>query len=91
MPLSPDKPPDKPPDKQITGIAPLRSDPNMRRVIVGRKAVATLRRADIESLGLRTGLDWTQNLAQAVESAIKAHKVRVAALRILGRRACSRQ
>jgi len=76
----------------ISEIAPLVSDPNMRRVRVGpgKKTVATLRAADVEALELAIGQPWTAKLAQAVQVELAANKARKAAMNMLGRRAFSK-
>jgi regulatory protein len=81
---------EKPTESVISEIRPLPSDPNLRRVRVGRKTIATLRVADIESLGLAVEMPWTASLAKKVQHALAADRARRDALKILGRRACSR-
>lgn len=81
--------PDLPAQATITEIVPLPSDPNMRRVRIGRKTIATLRANDLEQLNLKVGQRWTDALAKAVEKAVAANKARKAALTMLGRRAAS--
>lgn len=77
-------------DQVISEIRPVASDPTMRRVRVGNKTVATLRAADIESLGLEIGAKWTVDLAQRAEACMQMNKARRAALMMLGRRPFSR-
>jgi regulatory protein len=74
----------------ITEIRPLPSDPNMRRIRVGRNTVATLRAADIEALGIAVDANWTPKLAREVQHVLACHAARKDAFRILGRRAHSR-
>lgn len=73
----------------VSEITPLANDPNLRRVRVGRKIVATLRAADIESLKLKVGTEWTASLAARIEHAQAVNKARKDAMRLLGRRAFS--
>lgn len=75
----------------VSEIRPLPSDPNMRRVRVGNKTVATLRACDIERLNLDVGTAWTQRLKQAVERTVAMNKARRDAMNMLGRRQLSRQ
>jgi regulatory protein len=56
---------------------------------VGRRAVARLRVADVERLGLHEGLEWTAKLARTVDEAVAGERARRAALTLLGRRARS--
>lgn len=74
----------------ISQIRPLANDPNLRRIVVGRKVVATLRSTDIESLKIQVGAIWTADLAAAAQTEMKANKARRAAMSMLGRRAYSR-
>jgi len=74
----------------ITAIEPLASNPNLRRVRVGTKTVATLQAADIESLRFRVGQSWTAEAAQRVADAVSAAKARTTAMKLLGRRDFSR-
>ena len=74
----------------ISEIQPLDSDPNMRRIRVGRQTMATLRAADIEALGLKVGQPWTEPLARSVLAEVAANKARRDAMQLLGRRAYSR-
>jgi len=74
----------------ITEIQPLDSDPNMRRIKVGRQTMATLRAADVEALALKIGQPWTEPLAKSVLAEVAANKARSDAMHLLGRRAYSR-
>lgn len=74
----------------VSEIQSLESDPNMRRIRVGRRTMATLRAADIEMLGLKVGQAWTERLANAVLAEVAASKARKDAMQLLGRRAYSR-
>jgi regulatory protein len=80
---------DIPEGATITELRPLPSDPNVRSIRVGRRAVARLRIADVESLGLEVGQPWTEELAAAVQRALAVNKARKVALRLIGRRAYS--
>lgn len=73
----------------ITEIAPLPRDPNLRRIRVGRRTMATIVDADVQRLRLRTGMRWTASLAAKVGEAAEAQRARKAALNLLGRRALS--
>ncbi len=73
----------------ISAIVPLQSDPNMRRILVGRRTMATLRASDIESLQLKVGQAWTEACAKAVLDEVAANKARQDAMKLLGRRAHS--
>lgn len=77
------------PATTITAIEPPRSDSTMRRVRVGPKTIATVRAADVDSMGLAVGQDWTDQLAQRVQRAVETHQARRAALSLLNRRAYS--
>jgi SOS response regulatory protein OraA/RecX len=73
--------------ESITHITPHSRDPNLRRIHVGRKAVATLRAADVAALGLEVGRTWTDELAEAVRREQCANEARRVAMKALGRRA----
>jgi regulatory protein len=81
-----DSTPELPDDATITGLAPLPSDPNMRSVRVAGRAVARLRAADVEAIGLAVGAPWTDAVAAAVSRARRTQAVRKAALRLLATR-----
>ena len=74
----------------VTELRPLASDPNMRQVRVGRRCVATLRAADVESLGIVPGTAWTEQLCQRVQEAAALNRARRQAMTLLGRRQLSR-
>lgn len=74
----------------ITEIAPLPSDPNMRRVKVGRRVIARLPSGAVEQLELRIGQRWTDALAKHIAEAVAITKARRDAMTLLGRRAFSR-
>jgi SOS response regulatory protein OraA/RecX len=74
----------------ITEIRPLPADPNMRRVRIGNKTVATLRASDIETLGLEIGTAWTAKLQDEAERTMASLKARRDAMKLLGRRQYSR-
>lgn len=82
--------PDIPSGATISEISPLPSDPNVRRVRIGRRVVARLRVADIERLELAPGMEWTDELAARVWEAIELDKARKDAFTMLGRKALSR-
>jgi regulatory protein len=71
----------------ITDIRPLPSDPSVRSIRVGRRAVAHLRAVDVDAIGLAKGTRWTKQTAEAVQRAVETNRTRKAALRLLGRRA----
>ena len=73
----------------ITGMEPLASDPNQRRIKVNGKIVATLRTGDVADLGLAVHLAWTKSLAQRVERVLAIDKARQQALALLSARALS--
>ena len=75
----------------ISEIRPLGSDPNLRRVRVGNKTVATLRAIDIDALQLSVGDSWTQRLQQAVARTTAINRSRRDAMKLLGRRPLSRR
>lgn len=75
----------------ISDLKPLESDPNLRRVKVAGRTVATLRAADTESLGLEIGQRWTKSLADRVAETVQANKARRDAMRLLSGRGFSRQ
>lgn len=78
------------PAPTITEIRPLPTDPNLRRVRVGTKTVATLRASDVEALRLRVGMPWTATLEESVRRTIASLKASRDAMRLLGRRQLSR-
>jgi regulatory protein len=73
----------------ISDLKPLPSDPNMRRIRVNGRPVATLRAADIEALKLEPGSRWSASLAAKVANALEIDKARKAAMKLLGHRAFS--
>jgi regulatory protein len=75
---------------EITDIRPLPSDPNLRKVRVGRRVVATLRSADVEALSLEPGRPWTPALASSVQAVVAINRARASAMRMLSRRSYSR-
>jgi SOS response regulatory protein OraA/RecX len=81
---------DIPADATIAEIAPLPSDPNVRRVRVGTRVVARLRAAEIERLELTVGMVWTEQVAERVREAIAMERARKAAFSAIGRKALSR-
>jgi len=80
---------DIPLGERVTAIQPLRSDPNIRSVRVGRRTIAKLRASEIEALGVEVGQELTAGLWRDLERAAEQDKGRKAALRLLGRRAYS--
>ncbi|MCA9286858.1 MAG: regulatory protein RecX [Phycisphaerales bacterium] len=79
-----------PPTEQvIASIDPLPSDPNTRRVRVGRRTVARLPAPTIEALGLRIGQRWTLRLAERVDGAAAELAAHREAMRLLSRSAMS--
>lgn len=74
----------------VTKIVPLRSDPNIRRIHVGRRVAATLRASDIETLRITLGAAWTASLAKAAAETTELNAARKAAMSILSRRPLSK-
>ncbi|QNN22420.1 regulatory protein RecX [Planctomycetales bacterium ZRK34] len=70
----------------ITAIKARRTDPDRCSVRVGKKTVATLRWEQVNTLGLRVGDVWDQNLAERVTQLAAAEQVRVDAQRLINRR-----
>lgn len=79
-----------PDDATITEIVALKSDPNQRRIRIGRRTVATLRASDVDELKLEVGAKWTRKLQALVDRSMAADRVRKAAMTMLGRRSMSR-
>lgn len=77
--------------QQITAIAPTARHPQRSTVRVGRKVVATLPTARIESLGLHIGQTWDAALANRVAEAVEDDKAMRKAMNRLNRRAMSRR
>jgi regulatory protein len=73
----------------ITEIRARATDPNMREVRVGRKTFATVRVADIESLGLRVGQRLTSAVKAQIDEVISINRARRIALGLLGKRGYS--
>lgn len=71
----------------ITDIAPVASDPRLRLIRVGARSILTLRDVDVETLDLKVGAIWTEQIARAVAELLAAEKARRDALSALGRRA----
>lgn len=78
------------PGARIDALVPRGADPNLRRVVVDGAAVATLRAADVEALGLAPGMAWTPALDARVRSAVESGRARALALSALSRRSLSR-
>ncbi|MCI0362635.1 MAG: recombination regulator RecX [Phycisphaerales bacterium] len=74
----------------VSDIKAVARDPNMRRVYVGRRAVATLRASDVAALEIRIGGVWTAALGAKVEREAAAAKARKQAMKMIARRAYSR-
>ena len=66
------------------------SDPERCAIRVNGRTVARLRAIDVETLGIRAGTAWTDDLASAAADAAAGDETRRAALRLLARRAYSR-
>jgi SOS response regulatory protein OraA/RecX len=75
----------------VTGLKPMPSDPNYRRISVDGRAVARLRADDVEALGLAIGAPWTARLAMAVRDVVARAAARREAMRLLSRRAYSQR
>jgi regulatory protein len=73
----------------ISAIDPVTSDPNLRRIKVGRKSLATLRSVDVDRLELRIGQRLTDKLEGQLKEAASLQKARVDARRMLARRMLS--
>ena len=82
--------PDIPAGETIREISPLPSDPNLRRIRVGRRVVARLRAAEVDRLGLAVGMTWSDALAEQVRLAVERGKARKRAFTALGRKPLSR-
>jgi len=74
----------------ITAISPIARTPELVSVRVAGRVVARVRATDVETLGLRVGLAWTEQLDARVRDADARLRARRDALRLLGRRARSR-
>lgn len=74
----------------ITAIEPVRRDPNLQRVKVGRRTVATLRACDVEAMRITVGKTWTASLENRVQKAALADRARKLAMRLLSRRGYAR-
>jgi len=73
----------------ISAIDPVISDPNLRRIKVGGKSLATLRSIDVDRLGLDIGQTLTVRLERQIQEAAALQKARIDARRMLARRMLS--
>ena len=73
----------------ISAIDPVTSDPNLRRIKIGRKSLATLRLVDVDRLELRIGQRLTDKLEGQLKEAASLQEARVDARRMLARRMLS--
>jgi len=74
----------------ITALRPLQRDPNLRSLFIDGKRAAVVRGADVETLGLREGEAWTDEMATRLIALAALDAARRAALRLLAFRARSR-
>lgn len=77
---------------EITAIVPAPGDPSMRRIHVGTsgsagRTVATVRDADLESLGFEVGQSFTTARRKALDDVIALNKARKVAMTAIGSRA----
>jgi regulatory protein len=73
----------------IAAIDPVITDPNLRRIKVGRKTMATLRLVDVERLKLKVGQILNDKLEGLLMEAAALQEARVEARRMLARRMLS--
>lgn len=73
-------------DDVITAISPKPSNPNQRRVRIGRRTVAVLNESAVERLGLHVDMPWTPELAERVERELELERARRAGLTMISRR-----
>ncbi len=75
-----------PHDTTITAIRVDPRDPNLRIVAVQDQPDRTLLARDVESLGLTSGMPWTEELATELEHCAAIAKARTTSLGLLSRR-----
>ncbi len=69
----------------ITALTPVRGRSGAVAVRLGRVRVATVPVSEVAALGLRTGMGWTESLADRCRAAQERHDTFTAAARILAR------
>jgi len=71
----------------VSSIRPLSSDPSRCSILVGRRKVATVQRAEIEAIAISVGDEWTESVAKRVAEAAELSGAKAYALRRLAKRA----
>jgi regulatory protein len=74
----------------ISEIAPLRGNPNLRRIKVAGKLVARLPASDVMELGLEVGDRWSASVAKRVHEVAETARALRIAFALLGKRGMSR-
>jgi regulatory protein len=74
----------------ITALKPVRGQPALRRIFIGRKAVGDIASDRAEELGFRLGAPWTEDLQAQLARLTAERKATTDAARLITRRPRSR-